>query len=68
MGTILEEVRDILEAEEMERPLQRVEIKRRNIALKNVHFRYKDKEVLHGISMDIPEGSFIALALSKLIK
>jgi len=61
MGTILEEVRDILEAEEMERPLQRVEIKRRNIALKNVHFRYKDKEVLHGISMDIPEGSFIAL-------
>ena len=61
MGTILEEVRDILEAEEMERPLQGVEIKRRNIALKNVHFRYKDKEVLHGISMDIPEGSFIAL-------
>ena len=31
------------------------------LKLQDVHFSYKEKEVLHGISMEIPEGSFIAL-------
>jgi len=32
-----------------------------DIRLRNVHFRYKEEEVLHGIDMEIPQGSFTAL-------
>jgi len=63
MGTIFGEVRAILEAPEMERPAEGMgeTPKNNSLALRDVRFSYKDKEVLHGISMDIPEGSFIAL-------
>jgi ATP-binding cassette subfamily B protein len=47
----------------MERPAEGKGLTPRDnsLALRNVRFSYKDKEVLHGISMDIPEGSFVAL-------
>ena len=63
MGTIFGEVRAILEAPEMERPAEGKGLTPRDnsLALRDVRFSYKDKEVLHGISMDIPEGSFVAL-------
>ena len=63
MGTIFGEVRAILEAPEMERPAEGKGLTPRDnsLALRNVRFSYKEKEVLHGISMDIPEGSFVAL-------
>ena len=63
MGTIFGEVRSILEASEMERPAEGEgeTPKNNSLALRDVRFSYKDKEVLHGISMDIPEGSFVAL-------
>ena len=63
MGTIFGEVRAILEAPEMERPAEGRGLTPRDnsLALRNVRFSYRDKEVLHGISMDIPEGSFVAL-------
>ena len=63
MGTIFGEVRAILEAPEMERPAEGggETPKNNSLALRDVRFSYKDKEVLHGISMDIPEGSFAAL-------
>lgn len=32
-----------------------------SISFENVHFSYKEDEVLHGISMQIPEGSLTAL-------
>ena len=32
-----------------------------DLVLENVHFAYKDTEVLHGVSLEIPEGSFVAL-------
>ena len=32
-----------------------------SLSLTNVHFSYKDTEVLHGVSLEIPEGSFVAL-------
>ena len=32
-----------------------------SLKLQDIHFSYKDKEVLHGISLEITEGSFIAL-------
>ncbi|MBQ9687239.1 MAG: ABC transporter ATP-binding protein [Oscillospiraceae bacterium] len=61
MGTIFGEVRSILEAPEMDRPESGNAPEGNRLTLDHVHFSYKDKEVLHGVSMDIPEGSFVAL-------
>ena len=61
MGTIFGEVRSVLEAEEMVRPEKGVLPETNDLELENVRFSYKEKEVLHGIDMTIPEGSFIAL-------
>ena len=61
MGTIFGEVRSILDAPEMVRPASGIVPEQNNLRLEDVRFSYHDKEVLHGISMDIPEGSFVAL-------
>ena len=62
MKTIFGEVTEILEREEMERPDVLTDIPKGNdISIKNVRFAYKDKEVLHGISMDIQNGKVNAL-------
>ena len=61
MGTIMGEVRSLLEAPEMERPKEGDSPEKNDLALHDVRFSYKDKEVLHGISMEIPSGSFVAL-------
>ena len=68
MGTIFGEVRAILDAPEMERPEAGTAPENNDLELKDVHFSYHsgkgpadDDEVLHGISMKIPEGSFTAL-------
>ncbi|MBR1852467.1 MAG: ATP-binding cassette domain-containing protein, partial [Lachnospiraceae bacterium] len=61
MGTIFGEVRAILEAFEMERPTEGEAPLENSLKLSDVHFSYQEKEILHGINMDIPEGSFIAL-------
>ncbi len=62
LGTTVEEVRSILDADVMKRPQ---ELKQQpsgfDIELRDVHFAYQDKEVLHGIDMEIKEGSYIAL-------
>ena len=64
MGTIFGEVRAILDAPEMVRPETGNVPDKNDLELKDVHFSYHtdaDKEVLHGVSMKIPEGSFVAL-------
>ena len=61
MGTIFGEVQSILNAQEMERPEKGEVPESNDLVLENVRFSYKEKEVLHGIDMEIPEGSFIAL-------
>ena len=61
MGTIFGEVQAILDAPEMERPAAGTAPEKNNLALENVRFAYKDTEVLHGVSMEIAEGSFVAL-------
>ena len=64
MGTIFGEVRAILDAPEMVRPETGDVPEKNDLELKDVHFSYHtdtDKEVLHGVSMKIPEGSFVAL-------
>ena len=62
MDTIVTEVRAILDAPEMVRPDQLSDtVGNGDIVLDDVRFSYSDKEVLHGISMTIRKGEFIAL-------
>ena len=62
MGTIIAEATAILEKREMERPeVMRQEPQGNEIVFHEVHFGYKEKEVLHGIDLKIREGSVNAL-------
>ena len=62
MDTIVTEVRNIIDAPEMVRPESTSKtIENGDIVLDDVHFSYSDKEVLHGISMTIYKGDFVAL-------
>ena len=61
MGTIFGEVQAILDAPEQERPATGDVPSGNDLKLENVRFSYADKEILHGVSMAIPEGSFVAL-------
>ena len=61
MGTIFGEVRAILDAPEMNRPAESAAPAGNDLELKDVRFAYQEKDVLHGISMVIPENSFVAL-------
>ncbi len=62
LGTVVSEIRSILDAEVMERPEElSQEPESYDIDLKGVCFAYQEKEVLHGINMNIKEGSYVAL-------
>ncbi|MBR2284121.1 MAG: ABC transporter ATP-binding protein [Ruminococcus sp.] len=62
MDTIVTEVRSIIDAPEMLRPQDSgSSVQNGDIVLEDVHFSYSDKEILHGISMTVPKGGFIAL-------
>ena len=62
MNTIVTEVRNIIDAPEMIRPEKLSHnLQNGDIVLDDVHFSYSDKEILHGISMTIHKGEFIAL-------
>lgn len=61
MGYIVNEVRSIIDAPEMVRPEVGDVPAKNDLALRDVRFSYNEKEVLHGVSMDIPEGSYVAL-------
>lgn len=62
MKAIFGEVTEILERKEMVRPeTVSEEPKGSDICLKDVHFTYKEKEVLHGINMDIRQGEVTAI-------
>ena len=62
MKTIFGEVTEILERDDMERPS---EITKKpegtDIVLSDVRFGYKEKEVLHGINMEIKQGEVCAI-------
>ena len=62
MDTIVTEVRNIIDAPEMQRPEKLTkQINGGDIVLDDIHFGYDEKEILHGVSMTIHEGDFIAL-------
>lgn len=60
--TIIGEITDVLTQEELARPEKdRVQPRDNSVMLDSVRFGYYDKEVLHGISMNIPAGTVNAL-------
>ncbi len=60
--TIVGEVADILSEEDMHRPETAEKLPKDNsVELKNVRFAYRDKEVLHGVSLRIEPGTVNAL-------
>lgn len=62
MGTIIGEVTELLMLPEMERPERSVATpKSDDIKLNQVRFGYHEKEVLHGIDLEIKEGTVNAL-------
>lgn len=62
MNTIVTEVRSIIDAPLMQRPdTLKKPLSGGDIVLENVRFSYGEKEILHGISMTVPQGGFIAL-------
>lgn len=62
VGTIIGEVTGILEKPELERPERLKDYPvGTDIKIRDVHFAYKEKEVLHGVNLDIREGTVNAL-------
>ncbi len=62
MGSIISEATAILEKRELQRPDTMLhKPSGTTIELQNVHFGYKEKEVLHGINLTITEGTVNAL-------
>ena len=62
MDTIVTEVRSIIDAPEMERPAKLTKkLSGGDIVLHDVRFRYAEQEILHGVSMTIHQGEFVAL-------
>ena len=60
-GAIFGEVGSIMQLQELERPsVDAASPEDNSIVLKDVHFSYKEEEILHGISMSIPQGAYVA--------
>lgn len=60
----VEELQGYLEMPKLEEPLERAELSGFDVKLKNVRFSYTGKgenEVLHGINLELSQGSFTAL-------
>jgi ATP-binding cassette subfamily B protein len=61
-GAIIDEVTSILVKRELDRPeVMKKEPNGSDIVMTDVHFGYKDQEVLHGIDLTIKEGTVNAL-------
>ncbi len=62
VGTIFGEATEILERKDMERPSELTKKPQgSDICLKDVKFSYKEKEILHGVNVEIKQGEFAAI-------
>ncbi|MCR5691761.1 MAG: ABC transporter ATP-binding protein/permease [Eubacterium sp.] len=62
VGIIIKEVAGVLESRELERPGESQKLPEGyDIHLEDVHFSYKEEEVLHGINLDFPSDTVCAL-------
>lgn len=60
----VENLEEFLEMPELSEPASCADVKHTDVELKNVHFSYtgdEKDEVLHGVNIKLPEGSFTAL-------
>lgn len=60
----VENLNEFLEMPELPEPEKRADVKLTGVELRNVHFSYtgdEKDEVLHGVDLKLPEGSFTAL-------
>lgn len=60
-GTIIDSIEELLNAEEQQHSGEVLTIKNYDFEMKKVSFAYHDAEVLHDISLKIPEGKMTAL-------
>ena len=62
IGVIVGEVAGILEQPELERPEKSERVPKDNsVTLENVRFGYHDKEILHGVTMELKAGTVNAI-------
>ena len=61
VGSNVGDISSILDAPELVRPTQDAVFTGRDIQLRDVRFAYRDAEVLHGVSLDIPANTVTAL-------
>ncbi len=62
VGTTVSQVDEILKAEEQEHGAQSVSFSDHSVEVKDVSFGYHDdKEILHGVSLSVPQNSMTAL-------
>lgn len=62
IGVIVDEVAGILEQPELERPEKSERVPKDNsVTLENVRFGYHDKEILHGVNMELKAGTVNAI-------
>lgn len=57
----VEELQEYLEMPELPEKKEPASLTGYDVELKDVHFSYEDSEVLHGIDLKLPQGSFTAL-------
>lgn len=60
----VEGLEEFLNMKELPEPAKRADVKKTDVSLKNVRFSYTgnaDDEVLHGVDLKLPQGSFTAL-------
>lgn len=61
IATITGEIAAVLEEAELDRPKAQKKLEGHDISLRDVHFAYKDVQVLNGVSLDIKAGMRTAL-------
>ena len=62
IGVIVDEIAGILEQPELKRPEKSKDVPKDNsIILENVRFGYHDKEILHGVNMELKAGTVNAI-------
>ncbi len=62
VGEVMSDIADIMDEKDLNRPTKAAaKPKDHGIMLNDVHFTYKDKEILHGINIDIADGTVNAL-------
>lgn len=61
VDSTVKEVGNLLDQPELVRPMIRADLVNTDVSFENVTFRYKDVEILHGISFDCVKGGMTAI-------